>query len=63
MSEVDRLNNSGVYPILPISDRQRGNDGGNSSQEPRPPTPRPEDAKRLDPNSPRPPKSLIDEYA
>jgi hypothetical protein len=70
MSEVDRLSNSGLYPALPIAD-QRGSkedpgrqsrDGGRSPGKP--------SARSADPTgssdaaaTPRPPKSLIDEYA
>jgi hypothetical protein len=67
MSEVDRLSNSGLYPALPIAD-QRGSkedparksrDGTRAPDKP--------SAKNADPadaaTTPRPPKSLIDEYA
>jgi hypothetical protein len=66
MSEVDRLSNSGPFPALPIADRQGGKNG--SARQP-PPDPRgtttePRAADTTpDPNAPRPPKSLIDEYA
>jgi hypothetical protein len=62
MSEVDRLSNSGLYPALPVADRQ--NDKGQSSAK-RPPEPPPKTAPTVqsDPKSPRPPKSIIDEYA
>jgi hypothetical protein len=71
MSEVDRLSNSGLYPALPIADK-RGGSGGSRGGEAR----RARDDKRAtdDPPAPsadgtdssaepRPPKSLIDEYA
>ncbi|MDP9012967.1 MAG: hypothetical protein M3O41_10000 [Pseudomonadota bacterium] len=67
MSEVDRLSNSGVYPALPIADKQRDKDeAGNKGKPPHDP-----DAGKAAPRSeqgpdrhlPRPPKSLIDEYA
>jgi hypothetical protein len=57
MSEVDRLSNSGLYPALPIADRQSGKDNADR----RPP---PQQHKDAPPDgSPRPPKSIIDEYA
>jgi hypothetical protein len=63
MSEVDRLSNSGLYPALPIADKRSRKDGSGvpdgRSAEKRPP---PESgAETRDP--PRPPKSLIDDYA
>jgi hypothetical protein len=64
MSEVDRLSNSGLYPALPIADKRRGKDeSGKPPSDPRPNKPTPQAGDRPDPNSPRPPKSLIDEYA
>lgn len=64
MSEVDRLSNSGLYPALPIGDRQ--NEKGHSGKHP-PPQPAaksdPKAAEHPDPATPRPPKSIIDEYA
>jgi hypothetical protein len=63
MSEVDRLSNSGLYPALPVADRQ--NDKGQSSAR-RPPEPPPKTAPvagQSGPETPRPPKSIIDEYA
>jgi hypothetical protein len=65
MSEVDRLSNSGLYPALPIADRRSRKDGSASP----PPSdkgsnePGPKSADAPDANQPRPPKSLIDEYA
>jgi hypothetical protein len=61
MSEVDRLSNSGLYPALPIADRQ--NEKGHSGKHPAPQPPAKSDPKAADPASPRPPKSIIDEYA
>lgn len=64
MSEVDRLSNSGLYPALPIADKRgskedperRSRDGTRTPDKPA--------ANAADPASaPRPPKSLIDEYA
>jgi hypothetical protein len=64
MSEVDRLSNSGLYPALPIADRQ--NEKGHSGKQP-PPQPAagsdPKAADHAGPAAPRPPKSIIDEYA
>jgi hypothetical protein len=64
MSEVDRLSNSGLYPALPIADRRSRKDGS-AGQPPDKPanTPEHKAAEVPDPNQPRPPKSLIDEYA
>jgi hypothetical protein len=61
MSEVDKLSNSGLYPALPISDKRKdrgppGKPPGTSAEEP------PGVDGNADKN-PRPPKSLIDEYA
>lgn len=65
MSEVDRLSNSGLYPALPIADKQR--DKNESSSKPPPDRHRkpslPESANPSAPSEPRPPKSIIDEYA
>ncbi len=67
MSEVDRLSNSGLYPALPIADKRPSRDG--SGAPPRgdkqaPDKSGPQAGDATDPtNSPRPPKSLIDEYA
>jgi hypothetical protein len=64
MSEVDRLSQSGLYPALPIADRP--NDNGHPGKPPRQqPLAKadPEAADHADPASPRPPKSIIDEYA
>lgn len=66
MSEVDRLSNSGLYPVLSISDRHPSRDGsgGPPSGDKRPPgKPKPEAGTIPDPATPQPPKSLIDEYA
>ena len=65
MSEIDRLSNSGLYPALPIADQHRNK--GESTGKP-PPDPRaaktdPKAPDSPDPTVPRPPKSIIDEYA
>jgi hypothetical protein len=65
MSEIDRLSNSGLYPALPISDKHRNK--GDSTGKP-PPDSRavktdPKAADSPDPAAPRPPKSIIDDYA
>jgi hypothetical protein len=65
MSEVDRLSNSGLFPVLPIADKHR--DNGESAGKP-PPDPHgnlsdPKAGDRSEPAEPRPPKSIIDEYA
>jgi len=65
MSEVDRLSNSGLYPALPLADQQRKE----GSPQQRKPAPENADSAEKQPgsssqrNGPRPPKSLIDEYA
>ena len=64
MSEVDRLSNSGVYPALPIADQRSRKDG--SSQQPpaeKPPSAAPKAGESPDSRTPRPPKSIIDDYA
>jgi hypothetical protein len=65
MSEVDRLSNSGLYPALPIGDkRPRDGSGGARRDDKQPPgKPTPQAEGSPDPATPRPPKSLIDEYA
>jgi hypothetical protein len=70
MSEVDRLSNSGLYPALPIADKRGSNkDSGRSARgDGRPPDkptapPSANSADDSGPAQPRPPKSLIDEYA
>jgi hypothetical protein len=60
MSEVDRLSNSGLYPALPIADRESRRNPRDAHVPEKPSAKPPDDA---DPNQPRPPKSLIDEYA
>jgi hypothetical protein len=62
MSEVDRLSNSGLYPTLPIADKRpsRGGGGGAPRDEKQPAD---APAAADDTAGPRPPKSLIDEYA
>jgi len=64
MSEVDRLSNSGLYPALPIADKKSRRDG--SSEQPpgdKRPSATPNAAEPKESKSPRPPKSLIDDYA
>jgi hypothetical protein len=63
MSEVDRLSNSGLYPALPIADQRNRKNPGQSAPEKRPQGQPPEAAESQDSKQPRPPKSLIDEYA
>ncbi len=69
MSDVDRLSNSGLYPVLPLADKHgsgskegpgRGSrDGAAANDKPSANNPDPADPGA----APRPPKSLIDEYA
>ena len=66
MSEVDRLSNSGLYPALPMAEKRSRKDGpgGQPQAEKRPdPENKPSTAQDSATNQPRPPKSLIDEYA
>jgi len=65
MSDVDRLSNSGLYPALPIADRKRDKDepAGKPPPDPRGAKSEAHSGARSEPNSPRPPKFLIDEYA
>jgi hypothetical protein len=64
MSEVDRLSNSGLYPALPIADKRNRKDGpAGQPPERQPKSPEGAAAQSPDKNQPRPPKSLIDEYA
>jgi hypothetical protein len=66
MSEVDRLSNSGLYPALPIADKRPSRDGSGSplrGDQQAPDKPSPQTAETTGPATPRPPKSLIDEYA
>jgi len=65
MSEVDRLSNSGLYPMLPIADREGGKNGSTGKPPPdsRGNKTEPKAVDSPDPNSPGPPKSRIDEYA
>ena len=66
MSEVDRLSNSGLYPALPIADKRPSRDGSGGpprgDQHP-PAKPAPQAGNDAEAAAPRPPKSLIDEYA
>jgi hypothetical protein len=64
MSEVDRLSNSGLYPALPIADKRPSRDGsGGAHHGEKQPPDKPRAESSPDPAAPRPPKSLIDEYA
>jgi hypothetical protein len=65
MSEVDRLSNSGLYPALPIADRRSSKDDKERRQrsDEGPDKPAPKSIDSHDTSTPRPPKSMIDEYA
>jgi hypothetical protein len=65
MSEIDRLSNSGLYPALPIADqhRNKGESGGKPPSDPRASKSDPKAAVSPGSAAPRPPKSIIDEYA
>jgi hypothetical protein len=65
MSEVDRLSNSGLYPVLPFGDKHQsksGKDEGQSADKPGAQAKQSEPAKNP-PDSGRNSNSLIDEYA
>ena len=63
MSEVDRLSNSGLYPLLPVADQRSSKEDAErrrgDTKQPRAPV---GDTAETG-SHPRPPKSLIDEYA
>jgi hypothetical protein len=66
MSEVDRLSNSGLYPALPLAEKQSRKDDSDkgASSGSKIPIREPKAAPPGDSNQPpRPPKSGIDEYA
>ena len=65
MSEVDRLSNSGLYPALPIADKGPSREGSRDlTRDPRPaPKPSAPAGNAAESAVPRPPTSLIDEYA
>jgi hypothetical protein len=64
MSEVDRLSDSGLFPALPIADRRTSKDDKERRRSDQGPDKAlPKAADTPDPTTPRPPKSLIDEYA
>jgi hypothetical protein len=66
MSEVDRLSNSGLYPALPVGDKRSSKDGtGEAPRGGKQPHDKstPQSGTHPDSAIPRPPKSLIDEYA
>ena len=66
MSEVDRLSNSGLYPALPIADKRPSREGSQAPprrEKQKVDQPAPPPGNAADPQGPRPPKSLIDEYA
>jgi hypothetical protein len=65
MSEVDRLSNSGLYPMLPIADKRPSRHGSGDPRGGKQPPDKaaPEAGDAADPANPRPPNSLIDEYA
>ena len=65
MSEVDRLSNSGLYPALPIADKRGSKEepARQSQGDPRPKAPPSKSDTAETGRHPRPPKSVIDEYA
>lgn len=66
MSEVDRLSNSGLYPALPIADKRGSKEESarHSRADLRSKESPPQGVDTAQTGShPRPPKSLIDEYA
>jgi hypothetical protein len=62
MSEVDSLSKSGLHPLIPLGDRKQDpNDArGRPPPEQQGDSPGPGQSR---PGPPRPPKSIIDEYA
>jgi hypothetical protein len=63
MSEVDGLSNSGLYPALPIGDRRTSKDDKERRQRSDQGLDTPSSKSADTPNTPRLPKSKIDEYA
>jgi hypothetical protein len=65
MSDVDRVSSSGLYPALPIADRQRDRrqPSGESPSDTHGRAPQSGTHDPSDAAEPRPPRSLIDEYA
>jgi hypothetical protein len=64
LSEVDRLSNSGLYPALPIADKNRDRESsGGKAADPRGNQPGRNTGGKPPADAPRPPKSGIDEYA
>ena len=65
MSEIDRLSNSGLYPALPVADRkdQRNETPGKPPRDSGTAKTETKAVDKADPQAPRPPKSIIDEYA
>ena len=63
MSEVDRLSNSGLFPALPIADRRTSKDEKQRRESSGPAASTPASKSADNPDSPRLPKSHIDEYA
>jgi hypothetical protein len=66
MSEIDRLSNSGLYPALPIADQHRNKGKSDDKHPPDPRAPKSGPVAAVvppDPAGPRPPKSIIDDYA
>jgi len=63
MSEVDRLSNSGLYPVLPMGDK-RQSQRGPASSDAKPDKPRESEGAESAATAAHPiPKSLLDEYA
>ena len=65
MSEVDRLSNSGLYPVLPFGDKHQSKSGKDERQPPGKPVgpAKAEEPNKAPPDGGRNPNSLIDEYA
>ena len=64
MAEVDRLSNSGLYPVLPIADKRSRKDGTGGQPPPdKSPLPAEPKAGGADGKEPPPSKHKIDEYA
>jgi hypothetical protein len=65
VSEVDRLSNSGLYPVLPFGDQHQSKSGKDERQPPAKPggAAKTDEPEKAQPDGGRNPKSLIDEYA
>jgi len=63
MSEVDRLSNPGLFPVLPVGDKQRDRSDSKGKRPADPDSGGSVADDRSTTDVPHPPKSIIDEYA